>query len=249
MPLVSVIMPAYNSAQTLDEAVSSVLSQTFSDWELIIVDDASQDETARLACGWAEKDRRIRLVQNDGNLGVAASRNRGCALAAGVYIAFLDSDDRWLPQKLERQAALLETAGAGLCYSSYLTHNPALPGRDRLYRVPPAVDYQGLLRENVVGCSTVLLRRELLKDGFPSGYFHEDYVLWLRLLREGCTFCGIAEPLVIYRTGGRSANKFRAARHRWDIYRRSERLSFPASLYYLLCYFFLALRKRMPSHA
>ena len=232
MPLVSVIMPAYNCEQTLEAAAASVFSQTVSGWELIIVDDASRDGTAALANNLCARDPRVRLVTNERNLGVAASRNRGIRLAKGDYLAFLDSDDRWQPKKLELQLARLEKTQADLCYTSYQLCDPARPDVIKLYRVPPGIGYRALLKENVIGCSTVLMRaRRMPAQGFPCAFFHEDYALWLKLLRSGCRAVGMEEPLVSYRTGGRSSNKLLAAVHRWEIYRRSEGLSLPACCY------------------
>lgn len=196
-------MPAYNCEQTLEAAAASVFSQTVSGWELIIVDDASRDGTAALANNLCARDPRVRLVTNERSLGVAASRNRGIRLAKGDYLAFLDSDDRWQPKKLELQLARLEKTQADLCYTSYQLCDPARPDVIKLYRVPPGIRYRALLKENVIGCSTVLMRaRRMPAQGFPCAFFHEDYALWLKLLRSGCRAVGMEEPLVSYRTGG-----------------------------------------------
>ena len=230
-PRVSVIMPAYNAERYLEQAVASVRAQTITDWELLILDDASTDSTAAVAEACAASDVRIRFYRNEQNLGSAATRNRALTLARGPWIAFLDSDDLWRADKLERQLLLAQQSGAPLVYSAYTMFTD--DGRKSLYSVPARVDYEALLRENVIGCSTVLLRRDALGDHrFSPEFYHEDYALWLELLRSGCSAAGCTEPLMDWRVhaNARSFNKQRAARSRWQIYRRAERLPLGKSL-------------------
>ena len=243
-PLISVIMPAWNAARYLAEAVASVRAQTFADWELLIVDDASTDDTAALCRRLAAGDARIRVVRNETNLGAAAARNRALALARGTWIAFLDSDDRWQPEKLARQLALAEKTGAALVYTAYAMFTD--DGRRMVYDVPARVDYAGLLRENVIGCSTVLLRRDALGDRrFTTEFYHEDYVLWLELLRSGCRAVGCVEPLTDWRmtAASRSYDKRRAAKNRWRIYREAEGLGLGRSLRAFAVYAVRGVRK------
>lgn len=242
---ISVIMPAYNAAQYIEKAIQSVIGQTIKSWELIIVNDASTDNTSEIVRRMAAQDMRIVLHENKINLGVSETRNRGIGLAVGEYIAFLDSDDIWEHDKLQRQLEALQRTHADLCFTSYAVMHEngeqAIP-----YRVPQNIDYVGLLKENVIGCSTVLLKRSSLGEHrFETGFFHEDYVLWLKLLKGNCIAVGIDELLVQYRTGGRSHNKVNAAKNRWRIYRKCEKLSLPMATYFFLNYCCNGLKKHI----
>lgn len=243
MAKVSIIMPAYNAEQSIGAAIQSVCGQTFSDWELIVVDDASIDKTAEIVQEISAKDKRVLLFIIPHNVGVAAARNHGLSLCTGEYVAFLDSDDIWHKDKLQRQLVALTQTNADLCFTAYnIVRQSGTPVIT--YDVPSTIDYQGLLKENVMGCSTVLLRSSSLGDvRFKTFFFHEDYVLWLEMLRNGCRAVGVQQPLVYYRLGGRSDNKINAAKERWNIYRKSEHLSLIKSFYYFCIYCKRGLRK------
>ena len=231
-PLVSVIMPCYCAETWLDQAIASVAAQSITDWELLILDDCSSDSSPQIAERWAKKDKRIRLIQNPRNCGVAWTRNRGLDLAAGTWIALLDSDDFWRPDKLRRQLELADRTGAELIYASYTMFREN-PSRQTVYRVPSSVSYEDLLKENVIGCSTVLLKRAALGNRrFSLELYHEDYALWLELLRSGVQAAGCEEILANWRIlpGSRSFRKWSAAKNRWQIYRKSEKLSIPRSI-------------------
>lgn len=222
-PLISVIMPAYNAAQYIEEAIRSVMDQTLTDWELLVIDDCSADETCSVVERLTEEDSRVRLICREENSGGAAKvRNQGIDQCRGDYVAFLDSDDIWLPGKLLAQLEMLQQAGADLCYTSYAVidscGNPAKPD----YLVPEQTDFESMLRENVIGCSTVLLRRELAqKYHFNTDFYHEDYILWLQLLKDGCRAAGCTQVLTKWRyiETSRSFNKVQSAKNRWKIYR------------------------------
>ena len=119
MEIVSIITPAYKCRNTIEETYKSVLAQTFSDWEMIIIDDCSKDDTFNIASNYSRKDSRIRIIRNEVNSGVAATRNRGLDVALGSFIAFLDSDDIWYPEKLEKQIRFMEDNEYALTYTSY----------------------------------------------------------------------------------------------------------------------------------
>lgn len=245
-PLVSVIMPAYNTEEYIEDAVRSVMTQTFQNWELLVVDDHSTDSTCAIIESLATEDDRIILIKNENNLGVSKTRNRGLSLAKGDYIAFLDGDDVWAEDKLEKQLKTLHETGADFSYTSYSIIDK---NGNRLrpdYCVPPAIDYNGLLKENVIGCSTVMMSASIAKEySFNANYFHEDYLLWLRLLSNGYRAAGCRDVLTSWRmtSASRSANKFRGAVHRWRIYRDYLELSLPKSLWFFLNYALLSLKK------
>ncbi len=240
-PMVSVVIPAFNCEKTILQAISSVLHQTVTSVEIIVVDDGSTDQTFEIVRRFASTENTIRLHQNPQNFGVAETRNIGCRNARGNYIAFLDSDDIWETDKLEKQLKALEWTKCDFSYTSYYITSE---NGKRLYRVPATISYSSLLKENVIGCSTVMLRAEVMKEHvFNSSFFHEDYALWLTLLREGYQAIGIEEALVCYRKGGRSANKLKAAKNRWRIYREAEQISFLQSCRYMLYYICRGLAK------
>lgn len=221
-PLVSVILPAFNSQKYIEQAIRSVQAQTMPRWELIVLDDGSRDATCALVEKLAAEDPRITLVRNGENLGVARTRNRGFDLCAGKYAALLDSDDVWHPEKLEKQLARMEKTHADICYTSYAMVDEAGTKVRADYLVPEVADLDRLLKENVIGCSTVLLDAKLLKQyRFNPEYYHEDYVLWVQLLRGGCRAVGCREVLTDWRyiENSRSFDKRRAAGNRWKIYR------------------------------
>ena len=161
-PLVSVVMPAYNAARYINEAIESVISQSFGDWELIIVDDCSSDGTVPAARRYKERDGRISLYSNDTNLGVSMTRRKGVSISRGEWIAFLDADDVWESVKLERQLRFASETGAGFTY----TGSSFIDGEGRPYEwrmdVPEKSCYRSLLRQNVISCSSVLIKKSLL---------------------------------------------------------------------------------------
>jgi len=244
-PLVSIIMPAYNAAAYLQAAVESVLKQTYPQWELIVINDASTDGTSALAMGLAAQDQRIRVFQQAENTGVASARNRGLDNAAGKYIAFLDSDDLWEPEKLATQIQLMEDKNLLICYSSY--HR--IDGKGRLkgiVSVPPQVSYKDMLKSNFIGNLTGIYNAEVLGKQYFSELRHEDYIAWLELMKKAGLAHAAAGNLASYRvsSGSLSANKLRTVKWQWRIYRRSQALNRFKSAWYMGFYVLNALRKR-----
>jgi len=246
LPLISVIMPAYNAERYIVAAIRSVQAQTYTNWELLVIDDGSTDETCQIVRRLAEEDARICLYENPENLGTARTRNRGLDLSRGAYIALLDSDDLWLPEKLEKQYSLAQRESADIVYSSYALIDEHDQPLCKDYLVPEHADLSQMLKNNVIGCSTVLLSAGAMSQfRFSGEYYHEDYALWLRMLQTGKKAAGIRAVCVKYRVhaGGRAANKVQSARQRWIIYRSLLKLSIPRSVYYLGCYGANGLRK------
>lgn len=245
-PVVTVIMPAYNAARYIEEAIRSVQAQTITDWELIVVDDGSSDETCQSVQRLAEEDRRICLICNETNLGAAKTRNRAMELARGQYVALLDSDDIWHPDKLEKQLRLLKTKCADFSYTSYRIVTARDEARIGDYLVPEEASLKDMLKQNRIGCSTVLMRRELADSyRFSDEFYHEDYVLWLQMLQQGVKMAGLREILVDYRysLASRAGNKLASAKHRWRIYREYLHLPWWKSVWYLLLYAVAGMKK------
>lgn len=220
--LVSVIMPVYNGARFVEAAIRSVIGQTHTNWELIVIDDGSADGTCAIVERLAEQDPRIRLYRNPRNMGVAHTRNRGFSLCTGAYVALLDGDDIWFPEKLELQLQLARETGAELIYCSYqIVDENTQPICDD-FIVPESTDFRDSLTRSVMSCSTTLLSSTITQHyRFDPQYYHEDLVLWLQLLRDGYQARGVTQVCAQYRVmkGSRASNKLRTALRRWEVYR------------------------------
>lgn len=244
-PLVSIVMPAYNCEKFIEEAVASVEAQTYKNWELIIVEDRSTDKTWEIVQK-LEKEK-IRICQNENNLGVARTRNRGVAIAQGNWIAFLDSDDIWREDKLEKQVALLSSKKeAVLIFTASAFMDEAGTSKKYILHVPECLSKKQLLKQNLISCSSVLVKKELLQQyPFPAGrMIHEDFVVWLQILSCGSSAYGIDEPLLIYRLSdqSKSGNKIKAAAMNWNAY-RFVGLTPIIALYYMVWYALNGIKK------
>ncbi|MDO4243415.1 MAG: glycosyltransferase family 2 protein [Actinomyces sp.] len=247
-PLVSVIIASFNAEQHISETLSSVLAQTMSDLEVLVVDDASRDCTRTITEAAARTDPRIRTFTQPANRGAALARNRGLAHATGRYIAYLDSDDLWMPEKLERQIAFMSDTGAGACLTSYETIED--DGAHRNYvRVPAMMGYRDFLK-NTVTCSHTMLidtdvvdRRLLVMPDLRRG---QDAATWLQVMRAGHLLHGLDECLARYRktAGSLSSNKIKAVRRTWNLYRNVERIPSLDAAYLLSWQLFNATMRR-----
>ena len=245
-PLVSVIMPVHNGEAYIEAAVRSVMNQSYSNWELFVIDDCSTDNTQVILEGLSREDERVNFIKNPENIGTAKTRNRGLELCKGDYVAFLDADDVWKADKLQIQLKKFSDTGADLVYSSYAIVDEDGQASRSSYIVSETVTFEGLLKENIIGCSTVILSRELAdKYRFEEDYYHEDYCLWLNILRDGYTGAGCSEVLVEWRliTNSRSFDKRNSALYRWKIYREYLNLSFFKSLGLFFHYFIGGIKK------
>lgn len=207
---ISVIMPTFRAAATIRDSIESVLAQTEENWELIIVDDAGGDETGEIAEAFADSDNRIRVLTNPENKGIAASRNAAIAEARGEFLAFLDSDDFWREDKLEKQTHLMERENAVISYTATSYVNVA--GQASKYTLAAAerLTHKQLLRRNLMSCSSVMVRRDAMIP-FPPGYMHEDYAVWLEIVKKTGAAHGLNEPLLVYRMSADSKSAKRAA--------------------------------------
>ena len=234
-PRVSVIMPAYNAAATLQASMESVFAQTYADIELLVIDDCSRDATWEMIREAAAREACVAPIRMAQNGGVAAARNAGIEAATGTHIAFLDSDDRWAPQKIERQLAHMAVTGTLVSYTGYRRFDEA-GNTLSLVRPPLQASYADMLKSNRIGNLTGMYDRAL-GDGRFRKIGHEDYVFWLQMVRRAGIARRVPEdaPLADYlvRTGSLSADKRKAARWQWDIYRKVEGLDpFRASWYF-----------------
>lgn len=242
--LVSVVTPMYNAEKFIGETIESVLSQTYQNWEMIIINDCSKDNGVEIVKKYQEQDSRIKLYNNEQNKGVSETRNRGIELAKGKYIAFLDSDDLWEKQKLEKQVKFMEENDVILSYTSYEKMNEDGSKRG-IIEVPERLDYKELLKNCLVNCLTAMYRREDLKDFKFKNTKVEDYIFWLEVFKKIDYAYGINEPLGYYRLSAdsRSSNKIDIVKFHWYIYRHVEKLSILSALYYYLIYIFRGLKR------
>ena len=244
--LVSVIMPVYNAERTMRQSIDSVLQQSEKHLELVLVDDASTDKSTHIIDEYALRDKRIKVLRQPVNAGVAEARNAGLRAASGRYIAFLDSDDWWHPRKLELQVGQMRTSGATVSYTAY--QRVAEDGTPLSVVEPPRhVDHAQMLRSNHIGNLTGVYDRRLGDVPFLR-MGHEDYVFWLDRVRRAGRAVRVDHdsPLAFYlvRSGSVSSNKLRAACWQWRIYRDVEQLSLFQAIWQMMHYAGNAMRKR-----
>lgn len=246
---ISIITPSYNSSLLISNTIKSVLAQTVTDWEMIIVDDCSSDNSVDVIQSFVDQDPRIKLIQLSENSGAAVARNAAIEAAQGRYIAFLDSDDRWLPNKLEKQLAFMCENSYSFTYAAYDKINP---GGEVLGQVgvPDKVTYNDLLKSNSIGCLTAIYDTEFFgKVYMPLIRKRQDLGLWLRLLKKTKYAYGLNEPLGQYcvRPDSISANKVNAAKFTWRLYRDVEKLNLVTASYFFSHYVVRGfLRTRYP---
>lgn len=243
--LISVIMPAYNAEKTLGQAVESVLAQTYPLFELIVINDCSKDRTASLAKQYAFIDSRVRVLENGVNSGASRTRHKGVEAAKGKWLAFLDSDDAWSLEKLEKQLAVQVERRAKLVYTGSAFMNADGVPLNWILHVPSQIGYRKLLRQNLISNSSVLVLKDCYQKFEAVGdAMHEDFACWLKLLRSGETAYGIDEPLLIYRLSpnSKSGNKLCAAIMNWNSYRAVGVSALEAS-YYMAWYAINGLNK------
>jgi glycosyltransferase involved in cell wall biosynthesis len=247
-PIVSIVMPVYNARAYICKSFDSILDQSMLDWELIAVDDGSSDGSAILLQEKATKDPRVRVFQHKKNMGVAAARNLALEYARGVYIAFLDSDDIWHPDKLMEQVSFMKTSGCDISYTNYQRVDAAgLPLS--FVRSPSKITYRDLLRGNGIGLSTAMYRKAALIGLCFKKIHHEDYVFWLDALRRVSVAKRVnsISALAYYRVSSSSlsSSKRLVWKWQWAVYRKYLKVSVAKSAFYFLAYVVNAVIKRL----
>lgn len=239
--LVSIITPMYNSEKYISEMIKSVISQTYINWELIIVDDCSKDNSVNIVNRFVKNDKRIRLLRQEKNKGPSCARNRAINESKGRFIAFLDSDDIWINTKLEKQIEYMKNNDVAITCTSYKI---ASEDNNIIYRdfiVPKIITYKMLLRQNYLSCDTVIIDKKYFKDlNIDNNIKHEDYIFWLKLIKNIEYVHGIQESLAIYRVrrGSRSSGKINSAIEIYKLYRLKEELGLIKSIFYTMQYMF-----------
>lgn len=246
--MVSIITPSYNSSRFVRATIESIQVQTYQNWELLITDDCSNDGSVSVIREYMEKDSRIKLFIQETNQGPGAARNRSLENATGQYIAFLDSDDVWEPQKLEKQLEFMKEEKAAFVFSAYyLMDEKGIP-LNKIVHVPAKIDYAGYLRNTIIGCLTVLIDRKQTGDfRMPLIRTSQDMATWLLIMKRGFKAYGMPEPMAGYRVVGNSntSKKRKAALDVWKVYRQIEHLSFGYACFNFMGYVRNAIKKRL----
>ncbi len=244
--IVSVIMPSYNAERFINESIESILRQTYGEWELIIVDDKSTDNTARVIESYIQKDKRIKCILLEENSGPAVARNRAIKEARGRYIAFLDADDLWMPQKLEKQIAFMQKENIALSYTGYYRFEESAEEIKDEVIVPLKVNYHELLKQNIIGCLTAVYDTKIVgKVYMPLIRKRQDFGLWLVILKKVPYAYAINEPLAYYRMhyDSISSNKIISSQYNWKLYREVEKLPWYKAFYYFAWYVYRSILK------
>ena len=245
--LVSIITPLYNAEHYIEQTIQSVLMQSYLSWEMIITDDNSTDGSVDIVEKYILADSRIKLIKLKKQHGPAKARNVAIKMAKGRYIAFLDSDDTWVPKKLEKQLSFMQENNLAFSYSSY-TLIDEQSKEIGVFRTRPEITYSSMLKTCSVGCLTAIYdikkvkKTYMVAENLKKG---EDYVLWLDIMRRIKTTKGIEEPLAKYRIHKNtlSSNKLNAAKAQWHVYRNFEKLNIFQSMYYLVNYAYYGFLK------
>ena len=248
MATVSIIMPCHNGASTLPQAVESVLAQSYADWELLIIDDASTDKSASVAARYCGQDSRIKLLHTTASTGKpATARNVGIEAAQGRFIAFLDCDDIWLPQKLEHQIPLFEKPDCAAVFSFYKKMDAEGNVRPAVVTSPASVDFAQLLDGNCIGNLTGIYDTDKVGKVYQKEIHHEDYLMWLKVLQKGFVARNTGTVEAYYRESGTSVSgsKLKALAWTWAIYRQELGLSLGASLVHFFRYAVRGILKKI----
>lgn len=245
--MVSIIIPAYNAEKFIEETIASVTAQTYTNWELIIVEDGSTDRTKEIVEQMT--DERIRLIVPRQHGSAARARNVGIEEAKGRYIAFLDADDIWKPDKLAKELAFMEEKNTGFVFSSYEYADENGIGKGKIAHVPAFLTYKEALKNTIIFTSTVLLdAKQIPKELiYMPEVKSEDTATWWKILKNNHTAYGLDEVLVLYRRPAKSlsSNKLEAIKRIWDLYRKVEKLSLIYSVYNFVFYAVRTVRRRL----
>ena len=245
--LVSIIVPVYNAEKFIKDTINTVLQQTHQNFELILVDDCSNDASIQLI--QQEKDKRIQLIKNKKNSGAAISRNNGIKIAKGKYLCFLDADDLWDKQKIEKQVSYMKKNNCAFSYTAYeFANEKGLPTGKKVF-IPSKITYNEALKNTTIWTSTVMFNMEKLskEDIYMPNVKSEDTATWWKILKKIDKAYGLNEILSYYRRseGTLSSNKIEAIKRIWNLYRNVEKLPIIKSVYCFMFYLFRAIKRRI----
>ncbi|PEL13554.1 glycosyltransferase family 2 protein [Bacillus sp. AFS017336] len=247
--LVSIILPTHNSENYIQLTVNSILNQVYQNFELIVIDDCSTDNTVKIIEKYISMDNRITLIKLEKNLGAAKARNIGLEKSTGRYIAYIDADDLWEPNKLETQIDFMRNNNIGFCFTSYYVIN-SIGEKLKIIKMPNTINYNRYLKNTIIQTCTVMVDTTLVEKSnlvMPDLRRGQDAATWLKILKSNVLGYGMEKVLASYRRtpGSLSSNKFKAIRRTWFIYRNIEKLGIIKSTICFISYAFNALRKRI----
>ena len=247
--LVSIVVPVYNAEKFLKDTIQTVLEQTYPNWELLLVDDCSNDNSVGIIKEYVKDDKRIRLLKNEKNSGAALTRNHGIKEAKGTYLCFLDADDLWEKEKLEKQLKFMKDNCCAFSFTDYeFADSNGIPNGKKV-KVPKTINYKQALKNTTIFTSTVMfdLRKLTKEDITMPNVKSEDTATWWKVLKKIEYAYGINNIMVLYRRSANtlSSNKIKAVKRIWDLYRNVEKLTFLASIYNFSWYCFNALKRRV----
>jgi teichuronic acid biosynthesis glycosyltransferase TuaG len=241
---VSIVTPAYNAMNTIEETIQSVINQSFSNWEMIVVNDASIDDTKTLVEQFAQQDDRIKLINLKTNKGVSNARNVALKHTTGTYIAFLDADDIWKPTKLKKQLTFMLENNISFSFTGYDIVDYNL-NHIKQVTVPKVVTDKTLMRNTIVGCLTVMLKKDHFSNiKFPNLDYSEDIYTWIELLKTGTKAYGINESLATYRLQPKTKKQKSNLIKKWTFYRVSLKQNVVMSLFNMTLFILNYLKKR-----
>lgn len=248
--LVSIIVPVYNAEKFLRDTIKTVQEQTYKNWELLLVNDCSTDNSVNIIQEYSKEDKRIKLINLENNSGAAIARNTGIENANGKYVAFLDSDDLWHKEKLKKQINFMKENKYEFTFTGYEFADEEGNKLGKIVNVPQSINYKQALKNTTIFTSTVILDvqklgKELIK--MPNVRRGQDTATWWKILKTGITAYGLNENLSIYRRSANtlSSNKIKALKRTWNLYRNVEHLNLFYSLYNFCWYCFNAVRRRV----
>ena len=246
--LVSIITPSFNSSLYIEECITSVQNQSYTNWEMLIIDDFSSDNSVNLIQQISNQDCRIKLITLSSNVGAAEARNEAFAYANGKYIAFLDSDDLWMPTKLENQIKFMQSSKCAFSFTAYQPISEDGSQKFSVIDVPSKIHYHSYLKNTIIGCLTVVIDKEQTGNfRMPNIRSSHDMALWLDIMKRGFSAYGLNENLAYYRlvSNSNTSKKWKAATEVWEVYRTVERLSIGYSLLCFIGYSYNAIKKRI----
>lgn len=244
---VSIITATYNSSEYISKTIESIRNQSYSNWELLITDDCSDDGTIEIIKEIIKKDQRVKLFCLKKNSGAGKARNNSIREANGRFIAFCDSDDLWLPYKLETQLRFLGENNLDFTYSSYFTQDENGKRIGCVY-APNKISFQDILRNNYIGCLTAIYdSKQLGKVYMPNIRKRQDWVLWIRIIEKLNLVKGISEPLAIYtvRKNSISSKKTELLKYNWIVYNKELGFNKLKSSFHMLQFLYYYARKKI----
>ena len=248
--LVSIIIPVYNASSFLIDTIKTIQGQTYNNWEAIFIDDCSKDNSIEIIKKEQTKDKRIKLIKNKKNSGAAVTRNNGIDSAKGKFLCFLDADDKWHKQKLEKQVKFMEEQQCAFSFTGYQFADKDCNPNGSIVKVPTTISYKQALKNTTIWTSTVMFDMCKLKkeDIYMPNVKSEDTALWWMLLKNKVTKAyGLNEILSFYRrtSNSLSANKFKAIKRIWFLYREIAKLNIIKSFYYFIFWGYNAIKRRV----